>query len=240
MAISIDRIYKTVLTLTNSDIRGNVKPSDALYAIYDVVNEIIEEYFADLNRALNRENRGMMNGGLENIPDRLREKINHFLVDDTALTYSAGYFALPEDYRYIDTVVYEDADGNISQIEFCKSKREFQNISNYVDTTPSATYPIGYKTEERIKIAPSTIQSDVTISYLRNPLVAKWTYQLIDNVEVYDPDADDHQDIDLHSSEEHNVILRTLNRFGINLKEQDLMGITQNKEAQDFNQENAV
>ena len=52
--ISVDLVYKTVLMFANSDIRGNVKPTDLRLALYDVVNEIVEEYFYEVNRMLNR------------------------------------------------------------------------------------------------------------------------------------------------------------------------------------------
>jgi hypothetical protein len=40
--ISVDRVYKTVLTLANSDIRGNVTPSELKLVLNDVVNEVYE------------------------------------------------------------------------------------------------------------------------------------------------------------------------------------------------------
>lgn len=221
--------------LLNSDVRGNVKPSEAQQAIYDVCNEIVEEYFYEVNRITNRSNRGLINGGLENLPERIREKILHFLVEDVALIFENSYFLLPKDLRYIDAVIYGDA----TIVEFCKSKREFNIISNYADTIPTETYPVALRIGEKIKIAPSVIVDDVTISYLRNPLFPKWTFQMINGVELFNPDAPDFQDIDLHPSEEHKVVMLTLNRFGINLKEQDIAAMTINHESQEFNQQNA-
>ena len=84
--ISIDRVYKTVLFFVNSDIRGNVKPDELRLAINNAVNEIIEEYFVEVNKAVNRENRGLVNRGLENIADRIREKITHFLKEEELFT----------------------------------------------------------------------------------------------------------------------------------------------------------
>lgn len=233
--IPIDRVYKTVLTFANSDIRGNVKPTDFRLAINDAVNEIIEEYFYEINRLVNRENRGLINGGLENLPDRIREKIQYFLVEDISLSYAAPYFNLPNDLRYIDSVYHQD----LNEVEFCKDNREFKIISNLADTAPTASYPIGLRLENRIKITPSSITNGMTISYIRNPKIANWTYTVVSGSEVFNPSAPDFQNIDLHPSEENNVVMRTLLRFGINLKEPDLQAATQNQTAQDFNQENA-
>lgn len=233
--ISVDLIYKTVLMFANSDIRGNVKPTDLRLALYDVVNEIVEEYFYEVNRMLNRENRGLINGGFENIPDRIREKILYFLKEDIVLTYVAPYFNLPKDLRYIDSIFYQ----NNNEIEFCKHNREFKLLLNYADTLPTNTNPIGLLVGDKIKVAPTTIIDDITISYLRKPLIPNWTYKVVGGAELFNQSAPDFQDIDLHPSEENKVVLMTLQRFGINLKEQDLVQVTASKENSEFNQDNA-
>ena len=233
--ISIDRLYKTVLMFANSDIRGNVKPTDLRLALYDVVNEIVEEYFYEVNRMLNRENRGLINGGFENIPDRIREKILYFLKEDVVLNYAAPYFELPADLRYIDSVFYQDN----NEVEFCKHNKEFKLLLNYTDTLPTNTNPIGLRIGNKIKVAPTTIVDEVTISYLRNPLIPNWTYTVVGGAELFNPSAPDFQDIDLHPSEENRVVLATLKRFGVNLKETDLTQMTAAREQIDFNQDNA-
>ena len=233
--ISIDRLYKTVLMFANSDIRGNVKPTDLRLALYDVVNEIVEEYFYEVNRMLNRENRGLINGGFENIPDRIREKILYFLKEDVVLNYAAPYFELPADLRYIDSVFYQEN----NEVEFCKHNKEFKLLLNYADTLPTNTNPIGLRIGNKIKVAPTTIVDEVTISYLRNPLIPNWTYTVVGGAELFNPSAPDFQDIDLHPSEENRVVLATLKRFGVNLKETDLTQMTAAREQIDFNQDNA-
>ena len=233
--ISVDLVYKTVLMFANSDIRGNVKPTDLRLALYDVVNEIVEEYFYEVNRMLNRENRGLINGGFENIPDRIREKILYFLKEDVVLNYAAPYFELPADLRYIDSVFYQEN----NEVEFCKHNKEFKLLLNYADTLPTNTNPIGLRIENKIKVAPTTIVDEVTISYLRNPLIPNWTYTVVGGAELFNPSAPDFQDIDLHPSEENRVVLATLKRFGVNLKETDLTQMTAAREQIDFNQDNA-
>jgi len=233
--ISIDRIYKTILMFTNSDIRGNVKPTDLRLALYDVINEIVEEYFYEVNRMINRESRGLINGGLENLPDRIREKILYFLVEDVSLTYNAPYFTLPTNLRYIDSVYYD----NVNEVEFCKHNKEFKLLLNYADSLPSVTTPIGLLVGSKIKIAPTAIVDKITISYLRKPLIPNWTYTVVGGSELFNPSAPDFQDVDLHPSEENKVVLKTLQRFGINLKEVDLIQATTMKENSDFNQDNA-
>lgn len=233
--ISVDLVYRTILMLANSDIRGNIKPLDFKLALNTSVNDICEGYITAVSRATNRENRGLMNSGPENLPDRIREKILYFLVEDTILTYTDPYFSLPSNYRYVDTIYYQD-----TEVEMCKNTKEFKLISNYVDTAPTVNYPIGVQVGSNIRVAPASITSGVTVSYLRKPVMANWTYQMINNAEVFDPSAADFADIDLHPSEETNVIVKTLLQLGVNLKENDLIAVAQSVQTQDFNQDNEV
>lgn len=231
--ISIDRVYKTLLMLANSDIRGNIKPSDLRLALYDTINEIVEEYFYEVNRLSTRESRGFINGGLENLPDRIREKILYFYEELVQIDYDNGYYALPNNLRYIDSVFYKN-----NQVEFCKSIKEFNLLINYEDTKPTDRYPIGLQVGNKLRIYPSIENDEIQITFLRKPLFPNWTYVVIDGSELFNPSAIDFQDIDLHPSEENKVVLMTLKRFGINLKEQDLMQITSAKESSEFNQDN--
>lgn len=232
--ISIDRVYKTLLFFANSDMLGNVKPDDLRLAINTAVEDIVEDYFSELNRALNRKSRGLDANGLESVSDKVRERILYFLTEDT-LTYNAPVFDLPTDIKYIDAILYNDL-----EVEPCKNNREFKQIVNLIDTSPTTDFPIYLRLGDTVKIAPTTIISNVTISYLRKHAIANWTFNIVGDAEIYNPSAPDHQDIDLHPSEEYNVILKSLGYFGVNLKESDLVNVVGSTQQQEFNQDNAV
>lgn len=232
--IPIDRVFKTILTLANSDIRGNIKPSEGRDLIHLTVNEIYEDYLYEVNRLVNRQNRGLINTGLEKLPDRIREKIQYFS-KDAVLTFNTPVFVLPTDLRYIDSIWYN---GN-TEIEPCKNATEFNTIANFIHTAPSVDYPIYLQQGTNIKVLPITINANISITYLRSPLIAKWTYTVIGGAEIFNPSALDFQDIDLHPSEEATVILKALAKVGINLKEQDIQAAMENQDAASFNKENA-
>lgn len=225
--ISINRVYKTVLTLANTDIRGNVTPAEIRNHINQVVNDIYEEYFFELNRSINRENKGLTSGSLANLTNKIREKLQHFLSEDE-ITITNGIAELPSDLRYLESVFY----GN-EEIDILKNKREFNIVKQYA----SETYPVGYRKENALIIEPYSEDSEIEITYLRNPKIANWTYRMINNAEVFDPSSPQFQDIDLHPSEESNVIIKTLNLCGVNLNNQELQAFTSRKENKDFNEE---
>jgi len=225
--ISINRVYKIVLTLANTDIRGNVTPVEIRNHIIQVVNDIYEDYFHELNRSINRENKGLISGSIANLTDKIQQKLQHFLVDDEVVI-TGGVAELPSDLRFLESVFF----GN-ERIDVLKNKREFNLLKSYA----SDTYPVAYRKANSLIIEPYTEGDEIDISYLRNPKSANWTYRIINGAEVFDPSSPQFQDIDLHSSEESNVIIKALNLCGVNLKEKDLQEFTSRKENKEFNEE---
>src|SRR5690554_2226247 len=107
----IDRIYQKVKTYVNTEGRGNVTPAEFNLLLHDAIQKRNEEYFYETNRQVNRENRGLTDNGLSNTPHRYLEKIQHYLKEvEIPRPEESGYdyFQLPNDYRYIDEVVYKD------------------------------------------------------------------------------------------------------------------------------------
>lgn len=231
----IDRVYQTVKMLANTEVRGNFKPADFDKALYLVILEKFQEYPFELNRALNRQNRGLIGNGLENIPDDLIEKMQHFL-EDTTLVFDQGAFVLPNNVRDIDSIFYL----NKHEIVLSKNTHQFTHIANFKHTVPSVNYPIGLRLGNRIKVLPETIKEEVTLYYLRNPKIPKWTYIYVDDTELFNPSAADFQDIDMHPSEEDDIVSRVCIKMGINLKESDLEASSTRKESEKFNQENTL
>ena len=63
MAISVDKVYKTVLTILNREQRGQLTPAQFNKLANQAQLEILEKTFYDYNRSLNKS--------------RLRHKYNH-------------------------------------------------------------------------------------------------------------------------------------------------------------------
>lgn len=226
----IDRIFQKTKAHVNTDGRGNFKPTIFNLFLHDAIQEKYESYIVEINQAVNRENRGLINGGLENFPDRLREKLQYYLKSGT-MSLNGSVYDLPADLKYFDTVT--TALGNI--LEVCKDNNEFNIVARY---NASITYPIYIKIGKSIKVAPA-LTGQLKVDYLRLPLFPKWTYVLAGGAELFNPSAGDFQDADIHESEEDDLVKRVCLKFGINLKETDLQAAMSNDEQSEFNQNNA-
>lgn len=223
--ISINKVYNTIKAIINTNVRGNIDPETLRLHINQAVNEIREEYFLELNRAVNRENRGLVNIGGVNISNSLREKIMYFYKETTYT--NTNTYTLPEDLMYLDNVHIED-----NEVEIFRRKKEY----NLVKHRASFIFPIGYIGSSEILITPPTTKN-VTIGYLRKHKLANWTYVVIDGTEIFNPSSPDFADIDLHSSEEYNVIVKTLKYNGLNLREQDVQAFALRDEQNNFQQD---
>lgn len=228
----VNNVFETVKKLVNADSAGNFSPKAFDLLLHNSVLEKYEELLFEVNRLLNKQNRGLLSGGLENTATKHREKIQYYLKESN-LTYADGKFTLPADLRYFDALFF-----NNEEIELCRNNSEFKLIESVKNTTPDENYPIGLRQGNTVKILPTTIVSNVNVSYLRNPIPAKWTYVVIDGVEIFNPSASDYKDIDIHPSDEDDIIIRVLKKFGINLKEKDIQEITSRDEINQFTSNN--
>ncbi|CAL2094777.1 hypothetical protein [Tenacibaculum sp. 190524A02b] len=226
--VSVDKVHKVIKALSNTESIGNTKPESIDLFINQSVEEMYEELFFDVNRAVNRQNRGLINTGLESTVEKIREKQQHYL-EIKVLQSGSGIFNLPTDLRYFDTLYYDK-----SIVELCKSYKEFLLSKE----NASFEYPIGLKASNTITIYPDVIK-DIQITYLRNPIPAKWTYLNYNGAALFDPSKLDFRNIDIHPSAIDDLVIKVLNKLGINLKEKDIIAVTQREELREFNQESA-
>lgn len=227
----IDRIRKKVQIFLNTDGRGNFSPTDFNLFLHDAIQSRYEDYIFEINRLLNRQNRGQQGNNLENLPDRYREKVLHYL-SENQLSFNDGlYYNFPSDYRYLDSI--ETESGYV--FEMCKNNSEF----NIIKTQTNKRYPIYVIVGNRIKIYPSTSEN-ITATYLREPKLPKWTFIEVGGVEQFNPDANDYEDADIHPSEEDEMVKKVLLAFGVNVKEQDIQSFALKEKNSDFNENNQV
>ncbi|WP_456867577.1 hypothetical protein [Galbibacter sp. BG1] len=227
----IDRIYRTLLVILNKESRGSLKPSDFEPLLHNAVLDLYEEKLFELNRAINRGNKGLVEGGYADISQDLRERIEHYL-DSTNLNKSDTVFNLPDNYKKIDAVFTDKR----RRIDVCKDSSEYNLVQDYENTKPSITYPICMKIGNNIEVKPDEIDT-IKIYFLRVPKYGKWTYQNIGGKGAFDPDADDFEEVDIHVSEESQIVTRMLEKSGVNLGNYDITKIAQQLKAEEFQKE---
>ncbi len=240
--ININNVYQTVLVLANKDNRGYITPAEFNRMADQAQNEIFEGYFV-------RESSYEMSGGMEsdfsNPVLNISERINLFYKNDTP-TLANGIFPFPSDLRQLGVV---SVDGKVADFA---SHEDIKYINLSPLTYPVKTQPVYTLHDTGIKVYPSTITADVELEYLKNPVRPKWGYIMptaaqiqsgVPNEPIYDPTqfdpATDSYDtpaksynFDVSPAEYAKIIVMILGYAGITIKQGDVTGFAQGKEAQ--------
>ena len=240
--ININNVYQTVLVLANKDNRGYITPAEFNRMADQAQNEIFEGYFV-------RESSYEMTGGMEsdfsNPVLNLSERINTFYKSDTP-TIANGIFPFPSDLRQLGIVSINGVNADLASHEDIK----YINLSPL--TYPVATQPVYTLQNRGVKVYPSTITTGVELEYLKNPVRPKWGYVMptpaqiasgVPNEPIYDatqfdPATDSYDtpaksyNFELSPAEYAKIIVMILAYAGITIKQGDVTGFAQGKEAQ--------
>ena len=209
MAISVDTVYQTVLALANKEQRGYITPQEFNLFADQAQMEIFNQYFYDLNRAIripgNQSDYADDNGILQ-------DKISIFIKTNT---YNAGENQLlPEDFYRMSLVT---VDGNTAE----KTSREQQEMYKSPLTAPTKSRPIFYVMGNGFSVKPSA-DTQTRISYIRKPKSPKWTYVIINEKALWNPDAADKQDFELNPEEQSNLVVKILKLAGVSIEDYNL------------------
>jgi len=226
--ISIDTIYQRVLAILNKENRGYMTPQEFNLLANQAQLDIFEQYFYDLSQ-FNRA--GEINNEYANIIKNIKEKIDIFRVSDYSLTYSIN-FDLPSDLYRLSTVTYNE----FTEIE-ATQKNELIYIINSPLTKPTTSFPIFLRSGNTIKVYPTSIVSNVSCSYIKKPKSINWTYIEVNGTPLYNSTATDHQNCELHDSEEVNLVNKILTYAGIAIKSPDVYQAAEAKENKKITQE---
>lgn len=174
MAINVDTVYKTVLSILNKEQRGLLTPDEFNKIGTQVQLEIFEKYVEDLNQQLRvPENESEYGNRVKNVDDSL----SVFKKTGVSPAYAGGYFSQPADLHRIGTVIYKDTT-ELQRVQ----RNDFLYINKSPLTKPSLTYPVYLYEDDKVSVYPTSIQTpaDITFSYLRKPADVVWAYY-IDN-----------------------------------------------------------
>jgi hypothetical protein len=250
MAVSVDRVYQTVLALANKEQRGYITPQEFNLFANHAQNEIFEQYFYDLNQFL----RIPSNKTVTSDPrDIIEEKISAFRVTNQNIQST-----IPNNVHKLEgvCVCYKNApassnyssyssNGDVYVIaEELSNNTEMKAYSSSRLAGPSFNRPVFIRTsgeygELDIRPAISTGIDKVQIDYIKKPASPNWTYVVVNNKALWNPAAPDMRHFDLHGSEEKNLVAKILALSGLAIKDMDLAQTGAGKEAFYIQQEKA-
>jgi hypothetical protein len=193
---------------------------------------IFEQYFYDLNQFLRLPGN---NTSHSDMVDLLEEKISLF--EQTNATVGNGT-QLPENVYKLQNVMWKDISINVKyNVEYLDSKtwQQMRGVSLLKPTDKNLTYT---RNAYGISVVGASAKSsEVTCDYIKAPSNPNWTYVVVDQKALYNPNATDHHDFELHHSEQTELVTRILGLAGITLKDQSLYQIASNEESKQIQQQ---
>ena len=240
MAINVDTVYKTVLSILNKEQRGYMTPDEFNKVATQVQLEIFESYFDDLNQQLR-----VPQSNTE-YADRQKNIDNMISIFKTFgnCTFSTDHFAVPTNLHKIGTVIYKD------EIEVERVQKDYLLYINLSPLTkPTKSFPLYVyenstvgtagtnTTNPKIYVWPKDITSDISVSYIRKPNNVIWGYTGFGGVPwtsgpyIYSPTNSVQFEID--AAEQTNVITKILLYAGVIIRDPEIVQVAAQKSQQE-------
>ena len=225
--VSVDNVYQKVLALANKEQRGYITPQEFNLFADQAQMEIFEQYFYDVEQFERR-----VGDDTAELTKRKIElfKSNTFIIGNI----SGSYAPLPTDTYLVESAFLNRENGK--QVTAEKMDRDSQhNIHAAISASPllnpNESRPIYWIKENGIKFVPNT--GDYGINYIKTPKKPNWTYVInpTNQSALYNPNAENQQDFELHISEEPKLVIKILQLAGVNMKDYNLAQLAGQKEA---------
>ena len=236
--VNIDTVYQKVLALANKEQRGYITPQEFNLYADQAQMDIFEQYFYDINQF------GKLHGNDTEYSDMLNileEKISIFK-KTSALPYNTtnNFHSLPANLYRLGTVFYERGDGFNVEVDRVQDNELIYILNSAV--RPTSLMPIYVENHDgsgaKIVVYPDGggTRNNTSINYVRKPTQPNWTYVVVNEQALYNSSASDHQDFELHMSEENNLVNKILQLAGISMGN-ELYQVASQEEVKDVQQE---
>ena len=227
MAINVNTVYTTVLSILNKEQRGYITPDEFNKLATQVQLDIFENYFEDMNQQLRVPQTDSEYANRQKNIDNLIS-IFKTIGDATYQSPTTGtpYFEVPTDLHRIGTVIYK-GEKEIQRLE----KNDFLYVNLSPLTKPTEEFPVylyeGNSSQPSIYVHPTSITSDVSISYIKKPDDVVWGFNVNQVLGNYVYDESSSTQFQLDATEQVEVILRILAYAGVVIRDPQIVQAAQ-------------
>jgi hypothetical protein len=176
MAISVNSVYRTVLSIINKEGRGYLTPDQFNRIGAQVQLDLLEKSFFDYNRAMNRKKSFVVNDEYGDLPRNIKEKID-ILSKEATLSIASGLATLPSDLYRIINITSDSRTINLQEVK--KSELSYINASKL--TKPTSQYPVYYLESASANTAnqATTSQTSGTTITTTSGVIETTTYPVV-------------------------------------------------------------
>ena len=250
MAINVNQVYSTVLTILNKEQRGYITPDEFNKISTQSQLEIFEQYFEDLNQQLRVPQADVdYSDRIENIDERIAIFKTFGDATYNTTTPTNPFWNLPAIDGYGNTIIYSGVEpvnppfpsttvsfyrigtvtynSSSNPVEIQRLQRsDYYQIQRSPLTRATNSFPNYLYENNKLYISPNTIISvgDITVDFVRKPRNVVWGYSLgAVGQYVYDPATS--QNFELSESEQTSLIIKILLYSGVIIKDPQLIQV---------------
>jgi len=219
MAINVDTVYKTVLLILNKEQRGYLTPDEFNKTATQVQLEIFNEYFEGLNQQLRvPDNDSEYADRIKNIDGEM--SIFKTVGNCTIVSGSTWSLPSPTNFYRLGTVIYND------EIEVQRIQRnDLLYINKSPLTKPTKSYPVYLYEDSRITLYPTSINTGISVSYIRKPADIIWNFTAAAPSYTYIYNPTSSVQFELSVTEQTNVITRILLYSGVIVNDPEIVQV---------------
>jgi hypothetical protein len=174
MAINVNTVYTTVLSILNKEQRGYLTPDEFNKIATQVQLEIFESFFEDYNQYIRMPK---TNVEFASRMDHIREEFQVFEKNSNASAVTSNVYTQPTDLHRFGSAFYEIGT-NSPELEIV-SKRDYHQQRLSPLTQPTTNFPVAIYQEDKLTVYPiatTPLVSDIGFNYIRKPLDVVWAY----------------------------------------------------------------
>ena len=219
--VIVDNVYQKVLAIANKEQRGYITPQEFNLFADQAQMEIFEQYFYDIDQFERRIG--------SDIVELLQEKISLFQQPSVAVISGT---TLPMNMYKVDSIYVQYGSAQKTTIVERVDRTEVEALKSS-SLFLNELVPVYYIYNNVIYFHPhSSFKGGQFIANLiRKPVPPKWTYLIGNNQSaLWNPNAADHSNFELHISEENNLVIKILQLAGISMKDYGLAQLAGQKE----------
>ena len=230
MAINVNTVYQTVLSILNKESRGFLTPGEFNKIGSQVQLDILDQNFYDYNRAVIKQNAGRAVEDYGNIPEKIEQKLDPFF-KQADITLTNGIGTLPTDlYKTINISITNKT----IQLEKVNKKNLSYLLSSPL-TKPTTSYPVYYQRATDIIVEPALSDGSWTlgnllIEYIKIPSEPVWNSSA-DSNGALTYNSSGSTDFTLHESDRVQLILGILKYAGVVIKDLSVTQVASREDA---------
>ena len=176
MAINVNTVYTTVLSILNKEQRGYLTPVEFNKLATQVQLEIFENFFEDYNQYIRMPKTDVE---FASRMDHIREEFQVFEKTANASAVAINVYTQPTDLHRFGSAFYTK--GTNSPEIGILSKRDYQQQILSPLLQPTTNFPVATYKEDKLTVFPAVagpVVADVSFNYIRKPLDPRWGYSV--------------------------------------------------------------